>query len=124
MYDLLYKNIYGYTGAYIHKINEEHDLYNIKLIISNSDMKRFQDLSSSKSFLINKKDKSVIKLNNIPEPAEDGNLIICVNDPNFGLYSVRVRKGIANEKDIFIEVWENEKGFVSSLKVTDKLKML
>jgi hypothetical protein len=36
---------------------------------------------------------------------------------------VKFRKGEKNEKDVFIEVWSNEKsgGFVSSLKVTDKL---
>jgi hypothetical protein len=35
---------------------------------------------------------------------------------------VRFRKGIKNDKDVFIEVWSGSgAGFVSSLKATDKL---
>ena len=37
---------------------------------------------------------------------------------------MRFRKGTVNEKDIFVEVWKDEQGFVSSLKVTDKLKLV
>lgn len=33
---------------------------------------------------------------------------------------MRLRKGVKNEKDIFIEVW-SDSGFVSSLKATEKI---
>jgi len=37
---------------------------------------------------------------------------------------VKFRKGLENEKDVFIEVWNEDPGFVSSLKVTDQLKLV
>lgn len=33
---------------------------------------------------------------------------------------MRFRKGEKNEKDLFIEVWNSEKGFISSRKISDK----
>jgi len=45
-------------------------------------------------------------------------------EPNEGRVSVKFRKGQTNDKDVFIEVWNAERGFVSSLKVTDKLKLV
>lgn len=43
-------------------------------------------------------------------------------EPSQGQKIIRFRKGQTNEKDIFIEIWDSNGGFVSSLKVNEKLK--
>ena len=96
----------------------------VKLNISSTDMKRFQSLNSSLSFLVDSTSKSVIKLDNVPVPAEGGSFLAQSTEPKDGQMSVKFRKGTNNEKDIFIEVWNQDPGFVSSLKVTDKLKLV
>ena len=94
----------------------------IKLILSQTDLKRYAELPSSISYLIDKENKNVIQLDQIPRD-ESGSLLAETIDPLTGQYCVRFRKGDKNEKDVFIEVWNSldQKGFRSSLKVTDKL---
>ena len=74
--------------------------------------------------MVNRSSKSVIRLDNVPVPVEGGSLVAQTTEPAGGSTSVRFRKGAVNEKDIFVEVWSQERGFVSSLKVTDKMKMV
>lgn len=87
-------------------------------------MKRFQTLNSSKSFLVNKLTKNIIRLDNVPAPFEEESIILQSVEPKDGQISIKLRKGTTNEKDIFIEVWNEDPGFVSSLKVTDNFKMI
>ena len=69
---------------------------------------------------MDKDNKSALKLNSIPQEKSAG--VVCEStDPLQGKTSVRFRKGKKNEKDLFIEVWKDDMGFVSSLKISDKV---
>jgi hypothetical protein len=55
---------------------------------------------------------------------EDDGLLTAESNSDSGTKSVRIRKA-AEGKDIFIEVWDLEQGgFVSSLKVNEKMTKL
>lgn len=58
----------------------------------------------------------VINLNQFPQ--EEASLLESISPE--GQTSIRFRKGEKNEKELFIEVWDNN-GFRSSLKVNEKM---
>lgn len=60
----------------------------------------------------------------MPRELESAGLMAESSDALNSSISVKVRKGGAEKKDVYMEVWNAEKGFVSSLKVTEKLKMI
>ena len=60
----------------------------------------------------------------MPREPESAGLMSESTNPLDASISVKVRKGGAEKKDVHMEVWNAQKGFVSSLKVTDKLKMV
>ena len=60
----------------------------------------------------------------MPRELESAGLMSESTNPLDASISVKVRKGGAEKKDVYMEVWNAQKGFVSSLKVTDKLKMV
>lgn len=122
VYDLLHKNCYGYLGAQVSKLDESK--LNIKLAVQHTDLKRYQELSGSRSFLVDLQAKSVLKLNSVLDNAGTESVLGQSTEPQEGQIQVKFRKGTTNEKDVFIEVWNAEKGFVSSLKATEKLKMV
>ena len=128
LYDLLQKNVYGYSGATVSKVfqrsaPEKDNLVKIKLRLAQTDLKRYTDLPSSMSYLIDKVTKSVVQLDQVPQDESGSSLLAETTDPHTGQYSVRFRKGEKNDKDVFIETWSaaDQKGFRSSLKVTEKL---
>ena len=61
---------------------------------------------------------TVIPLNQTPQEESAGLLAQTTSDS--GKWQIRFRKGVKNEKDVFIEVW-TQTGFCSGLKVTDKM---
>lgn len=61
-----------------------------------------------------------MNLGNFDERSES--IVAQTVEPEDSKISVKFRKGQTNDKDLFIEVW-NDVGFLSSLKVTEKLKM-
>ena len=124
LYNLLHENTYGYGGASIQPVEGQPDLLNIKLSGSQSDLKRFQDMNSTKQFLVNPKTSSVIKLTNAPTEEGNGSILAQTTEPTDFKTCVKFRKGTTNEKDIFVEVWQADQGFKTSLKITDKLKMV
>lgn len=73
------------------------------------------------TYLYSKDDNSVIKLNSVPKDQSNGLLLFQTASPSTGLKHVRMRKGEKNEKDLFIEVWNEEDGFLTSRKVSDKV---
>ena len=126
LYDALYKNSYTFTAAQVQKLPNNPDLVSVKLSLQQSDLKRFCDLPSSLSYLVNKNDKSVINLNHLPQESSNG-LVACQSEePLYGKNQVRFRKGEKNEKDLFIEVWKAgvPMGFQSSIKVSEKVSMV
>jgi len=56
----------------------------------------------------------------IPADLAGSSVLFATTGPHSNRVQLRFRKGEKNEKDIFIEVW-NERGFVSSRKVSDKV---
>jgi len=126
LYDLVHQNVKGFTGASFQQLpaaaGQDHQP-NVKISLGmvQADLKRFADLPSESTFLLNKDSMTVVPLDMIPgEPAGGG--LGQTTEPLKGEAQVRFRKGTVNEKDLFIEVWNMKaNGFVSSLKVTDKL---
>jgi hypothetical protein len=119
LYELIHRNVYGYAGAQILKVPNNKDVVNIKLVFSQTDLKRFQDIQSTKSYLLNVSNKTLINLDQVPKEVPSS-LLAETTDPLTGQYSVRFRKGEGESKDVFVEVWTDQ-GFRSSLKVTDKM---
>lgn len=60
----------------------------------------------------------------MPREVETAGLLAESMEPLNGSASVRIKKGGWEQKDVYVEVWNAEEGFVSSLKVTEKLKMI
>jgi Acylamino-acid-releasing enzyme, N-terminal domain len=94
--------------------------YNIKITKSIIDPKRFIELTSSSSYLY--LPQQVIPLEQTP--VEESNGLLAQATSESGKWQVRLRKGVKNDKDVFIEVWSSNtagSGFVSSLKATEKM---
>lgn len=102
----------SYTGATITKL-QTADSLTICIKKSATDLQRLQDMPFSSSYLYSKQNNSATPLQSIP--AETSNLLSSTSQD--GTTEVRFRQ---KDKDIFAEVWDR-RGFVSSLKVTDKL---
>jgi hypothetical protein len=76
----LHQNIYAYAGAEITPI-QKSQLVSIKLMLSHCDLKRFQDISSSLTFLVNKESKEVISLNQVPQDETGSTLFAKTTEP-------------------------------------------
>ncbi len=62
-----------------------------------------------------------LKLQDVPSEASSSSLILTSSSTFSHKVQVRFRKGEKNDKDLFIEVWrDQDRGFISSRKVTDK----
>lgn len=116
LFSLLSSRIHAIAGATVTKVNP--DILTIKVIKQQTDLQRFQDLASSSSFLYLKSANQIIPQGQTPQDESSGLLAQTTSDS--GQFTVRFRKGVKNDKDVFIEVW-NQTGFSSGLKVTDKM---
>ena len=65
LYDLLHKGVYAYTGAQV-RATQNPNLINIKLLLQQADLKRFSNLNSSLSFMLDKSSKSLVSLTPVP----------------------------------------------------------
>lgn len=119
LYDVLHKNTLAFTGAALRPVS--NNLVRVTLGQSQTDLKRYLELAATRQYLFDTNTKQVIKLNSVPAEAAGG-LLAESEEPQSGNRVVRFRKGQTNDKDVFVEVWDSNGGFVSSLKVTDKLK--
>lgn len=88
LYDMLFDEISGFGGAKIEKLPPGPDrldqqMVKISLSKSNSDLKRWQDLSSQKTYLFNKATGNVTPLDFIPQEQRAG-VIASSTEPHFG----------------------------------------
>ena len=57
----------------------------------------------------------------VPLDSSAGSLLLATQSPLNDNLQVRFRKGEKNDKDIFVEVWDDSvRGFISSRKISDK----
>jgi hypothetical protein len=123
LYDKLFHEVKGFGGAKIEKLPPGPDrldqsMVKITLGMSQSDLKRFSDVSSQRTYLFNKATGNATPLDFLPQEPRGG-VIASSTEPVSGKVQVRFKKGAESEKDIFAEVWSAEAdGFVSSLKVS------
>ena len=128
MYALLNSNSRIYKGAKIMPLKGQPNTSKVVLDIGQPDLKRFSEVSSQATYLLEKKDDGTISsmlLDTVPtEPAAGKILLAETWEPKNGEVCVRFKKGEdpkAGDKELYIEVWRADQGFVSSLKVNDKL---
>ena len=121
LYALLNSNFRSFNSATIHKLNDNAKKVTLKM--SQHDLKRNIDLSSKATYLLNKNKSTLLDV--VPTEPQAGKLLLVESyEPQYGEISVRFRKGDdpnTGDKDLFIEVWKAGRGFVSSMKVSDKL---
>lgn len=124
LYSLLNANARTYKGAKILPLKNAADM-KVVLDLGQPDLKRFAELSSQTTYLLQTKDDGTFKqieLDTVPtEPAAGKTLLAESWEPKKGQVCVRFKKGEESDKEVYIEVWRAGHGFVSSLKVNDKL---
>ena len=119
LYDSLNAAVYGYIGA---TVTGRNGWLNVRVHKETMDLKRFQKLQFTSQYLCKKDDGNLIKLTDVPLDSSASGLLLQTVSPITHDYQVRFRKGEKNDKDLFIEVWrDQERGFISSLKVSDKV---
>jgi hypothetical protein len=104
LYAQLSSRVPAYLGATVTQTPQVGG-YQIKLLKSTTDLKRFKDLQSSSSYLyMHHPINQVYALNSLPQDEGNGSLL-CSSTSESGQWQVRFRKGDKNDKDVFVEVW-------------------
>lgn len=115
--------VHGYAGTAVSHLPGSDTLL-IRVAKETMDLKRFLRLPFASQYLWSGRHQpdggALQPLAEIPADLAGSSVLFATTAPHSSKVQLRFRKGEKNDKDLFIEVW-NERGFVSSRKVSDKV---